>query len=277
MTIERPTNCQTSTTKIVQSAHVGSPVQARCNDSSPTAPRKLLSGPVKLKMNCQTYETASELITTGRKNIARSRPRDLSVRLQRRARAPRPITFAVTHEREGEHHRVLERAARRGIVEDLAEVVEPDPVRAAADPVPVGERVPRAGARCDVSEREHDRDRRDDPEPRHARGWRAAAAADRGDGLGDVGHGRCSGRGTRIGAGHAAGPDPDDALLPRLAYRPQAESRSARVWATVFCPVSRPWTSLPRVSTTAGFDQLRFISGKTFEFTLRNVPRPRSS
>ena len=54
MTIERPTNCQTRTTKIVQSAQVGSPVHARWSDSSPMLPSNVLSGPVKLKMNCQT-------------------------------------------------------------------------------------------------------------------------------------------------------------------------------------------------------------------------------
>ena len=45
-------------------------------------------------MNCQTVETASELITTGRKKIARSSPRALSVRWSASASAS-PMTLAV--------------------------------------------------------------------------------------------------------------------------------------------------------------------------------------
>ena len=54
-----------------------------------------------------------------------------------------------------------------GVVEDLAEVVEPDPGRVTADPVPVGECVPRPGARRDVPEREDHGDGWKDPDPWH--------------------------------------------------------------------------------------------------------------
>ena len=46
MTIESPTNCQTRTTKIVHSAHVGSPVHGRLSDSSPMVSSSVFNGPV---------------------------------------------------------------------------------------------------------------------------------------------------------------------------------------------------------------------------------------
>ena len=78
----------------------------------------------------------------------------------------------------------VERASRRGIVEDLPEVVEPDPVGVTADPVPVGERVPGPGARRDVPEARGRPRRPGAPRPtgrppRRRRGRRAAVDSER--------------------------------------------------------------------------------------------------
>ena len=224
-------------------------------------------------MNCQTYETASELITTGRKKIARRRPRVLSVRWSPSA-IPSPMTFAVMTNANASS-RVWMSAPRAAGSSKISwklssptqvacRLIPSQSVNAYHVPAPVATyRKARTTATAGRTQTHGTV-----PPDRRRRRRAGAACSDTFDMARFNAHATVTGVGRRAASGHR-----DDAL----AYVPHAASRSARVCATVFCPVSRPWTSLPRVSTTAGFGQLRFISGKTLAFTLRNPPSPRSS